>query len=322
MSRENDHLSQRVAAWLEMVGVPQAKAGGVLALHGWALREELRRSGPAGQDLMDTINPRIGTVQSDLIPIVLHDARQAWQNLLADLDKPEDNADSVRRQARDLFFTVHEALILVEEAAGGLAGGQNDNQAAAQQLFNAVISDIYVFEPLAQTAAQMQRWGTGKARLSDLLCKAVAGLYGDEIRQTVDLVEPREEQVPEFAPIERFVRNGAATNQRITLDQFAQRLAASPWWYVKWAAQRLKLAVLPAARELRIEICDPESTTPSRGLDGWDVRLTHTRQPTTATIQNGAATLKLPPQLDPSSLTLQLRDPAARDWVDLYGRML
>jgi hypothetical protein len=324
MSREDDHLSQRVASWLEKVGVPQAKAGGVLALQGWALREELRRSGPAGHNLMDTINPRIGTVQNELIPTVLNDARQAWQNLLADLDKPEDNAESVRHQTREVFFTVLEALILTEEAGGAAGGSQKQNQAAAEQLFNTVISDIYVFEPLADLAAKMQRWGTGQTRLSDLLCTAVAGLYGGEIRQTVDRVESQEDQVPVFAPIERFVRDDAAPNQRLTLDQFAQRLAASPWWYVKWAAQRLKLSILPATRELRVEIFDPAETTPrtapSRGLDGWDIRLTHARQPATATIQNGSATLKLPPQLDPASLTLQLRDPAAREWVELYGR--
>jgi hypothetical protein len=320
MSREDDHLSQRVASWLEKVGVPQAKAGGVLALQGWALREELRRSGPACQNLMDTIDPRIGDVQSDLIPTVLNDARLAWQNLLADLDKPEDNAQSVREQAKEVFFQIHEALILAEEAGGS----QRGSEAAAQQLFNTVLPDLYVFEPVADLAAQMEHWGTGTTRLSDLLCTAVARLYGGEIRQTVDLVEPREEHVPEFAPVERFVR-GQAPNERLTLDQFAQRLAASPWWYVKWAAQRLKLSVLPKTRELRIEIFDPESEsrpTPSKGLDGWDIRLTHARQPTTATIQNATATIKLPPQIDPASFTLHLREPAAREWVELYGRAL
>src|SRR5678816_3470241 len=111
MNHAIDQLSQRVASWLEQLGAPQAKAGGVLALQGLALREEVKRSGPESQPLMDTLDKRIGDVPTELIPTVIERAGLAWQNLLADLDKAEDNAVSVNQQIHDVFFEIVEALI-------------------------------------------------------------------------------------------------------------------------------------------------------------------------------------------------------------------
>jgi hypothetical protein len=223
----------------------------------------------------------------------------------------------VGEQIHDVFFEVVEALILAEEA-----GGTGANQTAAQQLFNSVIGDVYVFEPLADVAAQLRRWGKGQTRLSDLLCAAVAGLYGGEARRAVEVIEAEPEEAAQFAPIERFVR-GAAGADRLTLEQFAHRLAGSPWWYVKWAAQRVRMSVVPKTRELRLEVFDSDDTGEpgrSRGLDGWEVRLTHAGRHASTRVENATAVLKLPEQVDARSFGLQVRDAAGREWVELFGR--
>ena len=143
------------------------------------------------------------------------------------------------------------------------------------------------------------------------------------VRHAVEVIEAEPEEVAQFAPIERFVRDAAAGGERLTLEQFAHRLAASPWWYVKWAAQRVRMSVAPKTRELRLEVFDSDDTGEpgrSRGLDGWEVRLTHAGRQANARVENAAAVLKLPEHVDARSFGLQVRDSAGREWVELFGR--
>src|SRR5689334_18770319 len=88
-------------------------------------------------------------------------AMAAWNQLLANLDREEENFEHVRRQARDVFFSVLEALKEVE------THGDGEDEAAAARLFNAVVRDLYVFEPVADDAADQHRQRGGRFELSD-----------------------------------------------------------------------------------------------------------------------------------------------------------
>ena len=167
MNTHLDPLSERAADWVAQVG-PQdaATASGDLALRGHALCEELRRrADSADAPLIESIETRLGpSPATTAVSAFVESATAGWHGLMNSLDREEENLQHVRRETRDVFFYVLDALILAEEAGGP------DVERAAQQLFNAVVADLYAFEPMADVAAELQpRGGRAEYRLSDLL---------------------------------------------------------------------------------------------------------------------------------------------------------
>src|SRR6266581_3201742 len=104
-------------------------------------------------------------------------AMAAWNQLLAEIDREEENFEHVRRQTRDVFFSVLEALKEVE------THGDDKDEAAAAQLFNAVVRDLYVFEPVADDAAGHGREDASRFQLSDLLCDGIAKMFDGQARE-------------------------------------------------------------------------------------------------------------------------------------------
>ncbi|HEY7114935.1 MAG TPA: hypothetical protein VH475_00020 [Tepidisphaeraceae bacterium] len=321
MNTRIDYLSERVAEWtaqVEFTGQPTAT--GELALQGWALCEELRRRSlvdPASQSLIQSIEGRMGPMPTSGITAAIERAAASFGNLLNDLDREEENLEHVRRQMPDVFFSVLEALILADES------GEPDAKAAADRLFNTIVRDLYVFEPMADTAAELQRLEKGDIRLCDLLCAGVAGLFDGQIhpRQAAE----QSQAVEEFVPLAVWLqRQSHDARQRLTLAAFAQRLSTMPAWYVKWSTQRVRLVVELNLRELRafvVEGEDAATAIPSRGLDGWQFRLAEGRDARAATIKDGQCAMPLPAGLDPARVSVQVKDPAAADWTDLFARV-
>ena len=295
-----DPLIERVTAWT---------ADPSDSLQGWALREELKRRGDT-HSLVATLESKLGPMRSELIPEAIESATRSFNNLLTDLDREEANLEHVRRESRDVFFSVLEALILAEE------GGGSEAEQPAAQLFNRVVQELYVFEPAADIAADLQRWGQGETRLSDLLCTGVAGLFDARPRPRHTV----EAEVEQFVPFRAFLLQAGA-GVVLTPAAFEKQFASNPWWYVKWAAQRLRVAVTAKAHEIRLTVFEADAAgrdTPSRGLDGWEIRLGQTRGFQQAAVRNGAAVLKLPDRIDAASILLQAKGPASGEWSDLF----
>jgi hypothetical protein len=326
MKTHLDPLSDRAADWVAQVG-PQdtAKLAGTvpgdLALRGHALCEELRRRGDsADAHLIDAIETRLGPLPAAGTTTVAHfieSATTRWNDLMNSLDREEENLQHVRRETRDVFFYVLDALILAEEAGGSDVGR------AAQQLFNAVVADLYAFEPMADVAAELQPRGGAEYRLSDLICTGVAGVFEGQRRPRVREQEDRvevPEPVEEFVSLTVWLQRGDVPDARqpLTVATLAKRLADVPAWYVKWSAQQLRVAINAAARELTVQVI--EGAAPSRALDGWQVRTGTGGKP--VAIKGGVAAISLPDKLDPSKLLLQIREPASgAEWTDLFARL-
>jgi hypothetical protein len=219
-----------------------------------------------------------------------------------------------------VFFSVLDALLLVEEA-----GGEEAEQ-AAQGLFNTVVGDLYAFEPMADVAADLQRQGHGEFRLSDLLCTGVARMFDrhppERVRVTADEAAVRvDEPVEEFLPLSVWLQRGQDA-VRLTLAALAKRLAEVPAWYVKWSAQQLRLSLSAATRELRVQVIDAGGASPSPSMDGWQIRTGTSPKDKPATIKAGVATISMPEKLDASKLVLQVREPAAAaEWADVFARV-
>jgi hypothetical protein len=327
MKTHLDPLSDRAADWVAQVGPQDADnlAGAVpgdLALRGHALCEALRRRGDsADAPLIDAIETRLSPLPAAGTTTVAHFVESAttrWNDLMNSLDREEENFEHVRRETRDVFFYVLDALILAEEAGGP------DAARAAQQLFNAVVADLYAFEPMADVAAELQPRGrAAEYRLSDLLCTGVAGLFEDQVRpralsqdNRVEVSEP----VEEFVPLSVWLQRGDVSDARqpLTLATLAKRLAEVPAWYVKWSAQQLRVAVNAAARELTVHVI--EGAAPSRALDAWQVRTGTTGKP--VAIKGGVAAISLPDKLDASKFVLQIREPSSgAEWTDVFARV-
>jgi len=319
MKTHLDLLSDRAADWVAQVGSPGTTVSGDLALCGHALCEELRRRcDSADAHLIEAIETRLGpTPAATAVAAFVESATAGWTGLMNSLDREEENFEHVRRETRDVFFSVLDALILAEEAGGPDAGR------AAQSLFNAVVADLYAFEPMADVAAELQPRGQVEYRLSDLLCTGVARMFDGQPRPRVRPQDDRveiSEPVEEFVPLTVWLQRGALADPRqpLTLATLAKRLAEVPAWYVKWSAQQLRVAVNAAARELTVQVI--EGAAASRALDGWQIRTATTAKP--ATIKVGAATIPLPDKLDPSKLLLQIREPSANaEWTDVFARL-
>jgi hypothetical protein len=291
MNTTHDPLSERITEWAAQTNESPSPQ---LGSQGFALYEIVKRIGPPAQHFLPTLERHSRSTPSPAAISALADhALQSWIHLLADLDRETANLDPIPRQIEDVFFAVLEALILIEEA------GRAEHQIAAQRLFNSIIHDLYIFEPLADFAAELQRPGQGPTQLSDLLCTGIAGLFDGQ----ASLRQQPVEAVEEFVPLDVFLRKSS--------------LAGATWWYVKWAAQRIKMTFTQASRELQLEVCEGESAGPSLALDGWQVRLGHPRQFNTATLTGGMAVLQLPP----NTLHFQIKSPASSEWMDLFTQM-
>jgi hypothetical protein len=279
---------------------------GLSGLRGWGVCELLkRRSSSAG--LVEKVEGYLGSINVESLPHLAEHAMGCWNHLISDLDREEANLEHVRRQSRDVFFSVLEALVLIEERGNG------DHGPAAQRLFNAVINDLYAFEPVADVAAEL--WGgQGYGRLSDLLCAGVAGLFEGRVPE-VRVEEP--DPVEEFVTVDAFLLRSAG--RALSPTQLAEALAGVASWYVKWAAQVVRLAV--AGPELRLTTWEGAQDLTSRAFDGWQVRLGHARYVQVAKFAGGLATLKLPEQIDPARLVIQVKGPGQEEWGDLFARV-
>ncbi len=299
MIDSHDLLADRVAEWTAQVNENANGPDDRLSLQGWGLYEIAKRLGAAAQPLMQSLEPHLETMPTASILQFADHATRNWNQLLTDLDRESPNFEQVRHETQDVFFSILEALALIEEA------GQPEHQPAAHHLFNAIINDLYVFEPLADFAAELQRPGHGPTQLSDLLCTGIAGLFDGQLRVHPQVTQP----VEEFVPLET-----------LRLD----RLAGISWWYVKWAAQRIRMTMTPPSRDLRLEVFEGDpvrQANPCRALDGWEIRMGQPRNFTTAAIVTGAANLKLPDRLPLTGLLFQIKSPGNSEWADLFTRL-
>jgi len=287
-------LADRVAEWAAEVE-QSAKSTQQLLLRGSALLGIVTRMGPAGESLLPALERHRHSTPTAAIPAFADRAIHTWNHLLADLDRETANLEQINRQSEEVFFSILEALALIEEA------GQSDHQPIAQKLFNSVIHDLYVFEPFADLAAELMPAGRGPTRLSDLFCAGISGLFEGQ---------PRFRQSATIEPVEEFVPLGTLLQQ--------STLARTTWWYVKWAAQRIKMTFTPPSRELRLEVHEGESSELSLALDGWQVRLGQARSFATATLTGGAASLQLPP----NTQLFQIKSPGSSEWTDLFTQVV
>jgi hypothetical protein len=285
-------LADRVAEWATEVDqspTPQ------LHLEGSALLEIVRRMGPAGEALLPTLERYPHSTPTDAIPAFADHALQSWNHLLADLDRETANLEQINRQSEDVFFSILEALTLIEAAS------QPAHESIAQKLFNSVIHDLYVFEPFADLAAELMPAGRGPTQLSDLFCSGIAGLFDGQPRfRQAAAIEP----VEEFVPLETLLQQST--------------LAGTTLWYVKWAAQRIKMTFTPSSRELQLEVHEGESSALSLALDGWQVRLGQARRFVTTTLAGGTAALQFPP----NAQLFQIKSPSASEWTDLFTQVV
>jgi hypothetical protein len=313
MIASSDPLAQRVADWAARINTADENETGELALQGWALREAIRRRGASADHLVEAVERKLSPIPAALIPRQIEHALAEWNQLLADLDSGEENFEHVRRQARDVFFLILESLIVAEDSGGA------DEELLAQGLFNAVATDLYAFESMADVAAELQRRGHDKAELSDLFCSAVAGLFDGEVR-----LRPKvDAEAEEFIPISAVIR-GKSQAKSLTPAALEKRLASIPWWYIKWSAQRLTMAIVAKTTDLHIYVWNgenPAKLAASHDLNGWQIRIGHGTDVTSSTISDGTVTLKLPKRIDPANFVLQIKDPANTEWMELFGRL-
>ena len=294
-----DPLSDRATEWMAEI-TQSRQSDDLIMLRGLGLCELLKRRGTSAGRLIENIERHLDSTTFQSLPRLVEHTIGCWNHLLADLDREEANLEHVRRQAQDVFFSVLEALVLIEER------GATADAPAARQLFNAVIHDLYVFEPMADQAAQLA--GEGYEQLSSLLCAGVAGLYnGQAPEPRPESIEP----VEEFVPLDAFLRRSPGES--------LSDLLASVTWYLKWTAQVIKMTV--TGSDLKLTVCEAPQSRASQALDGWQIRLTHARQVQETKFVTGAATLKLPHPCNPAQLAIQLKGPGQTEWASLFARV-
>jgi len=314
----SDPLAQRVARWAERIS-GKSRPTNELALQGWALRDAIRRRGTSAEHLIETIERHLPPLPTEHIPDQIEKATHAWNELLADLDSTNENFDELGEKTKEVFFGVLEALILAEDVGG------DEETLLAQQLFNATVHDLYVFESMADVAAELERTNKGdgshisSVELSDLFCAGIVGLFEGEVRVRARV----EAEVEEFVPISEVVRKGVA-GKPLTLAALEKRLAGIPFWFVKWAAQRLTLAVVAKSGDLHVYVWNgdnPAALALSQDLNGWQIRVCNGTEKVLATIDDANARFKLPKRIDGGTFTIQIKDAGGGDWIELFGRV-
>jgi hypothetical protein len=308
----SDPLADRVAEWAARIITAQSDP--TLCLQGWGLRETIKRRGESAQHLIETIERHLPPLPAAQIPDHVERATKDFEQLLRDLDLASDNHEPIHPRARDCFFDILEALVLAEDSGGDVETG------LAENLFNTIINDLYVFESMADVAAELKGDGNHfQTELSDLFCTAIASLYDGQVRPRPQA----EAQAEEFISISAFVREKSPAKP-LTPETLQNRLARIPFWYVQWVAQRLTLAVVARSGDLHVQVWngdDPASLALSQDLNGWQIRMGDGKNAVAATIGNGTAALKLPQRIDAAKFTIQIKDPAAQDWIELFGRV-
>lgn len=325
MNTHLDPLSDRAADWLASVGSrnPTSLPADLL-LRGRAICEQLHRRGDSADErLIDSIESRISSSSSPAdattaVTAYVESATAGWNGLMNTLDREEENFEHVRRETRDVFFSVLDALLLAEEAGGP------DAESAAQGLFNTIVHDLYAFEPMADVAAELERRGHDEFRLSDLLCTGVARMFDGQARERTALATDDDavridEGVEEFLPLSVWLQRGQDA-ARLTLGALAKRLAEVPAWYVKWSAQQLRLSLNAATRELRVQVIEAGGSF-SSAMDGWQIRIGTSSKDKPTTLKAGVATLTLPEKPDVMKLVFQVCDPSSREWADVFARV-
>ncbi len=247
----------------------------------------------------------------------IESANAAFATLLAELDRESPYSDSIEQRATRAFHAIIDAITLAEKAGGA------EGIKLAQHLFNRAIADLYAFEPVADLAVSQRGELAGQVGLAQLFCAAVAG-YAPRPESAEALIADERDEVPDFAPIADFVFAGQPSSV-ITPDDLAGRLARSAWFYIQWNAHRLKLSIQSGARMLRAEVYEGDESSAgaanlSKGLDGWEIRLSAGRQPAIVPIQSGLALLSLPERIERAQFAIQLRKIGQREWASLYGR--
>lgn len=317
MNAPVDHLSQRVTMWQTAPYGAQTQASQTLALQGWALGKLFERSAAPPPPDLDSLHVSLPAPDPSQIQLLLDHAQNGWESYLSELDREEENFEQVHELCADVFFTLLEAFTCAENL-----GSEADRQ-RARQLFNQVISEAGVFEPMAAEAQRLVQ-PYGAMQLSGLLCAGVIALHRDAEVLDEPLEQPVEREVGEFVSFGTLMR-GAGRTKLVSLESLAQLISRSPWWYIKWCAQRVRLEVMVRSAQLRLEVYEGEGRqgreAVSKALDGWSVRLLNGGSPMTTQIQNGTAALKLGPKVDASAFTLQLKQATEREWQDLFGRV-
>jgi hypothetical protein len=310
MIASSDPLLDRAHQWSAQVSENGNALDRFTTLKGWAIYETIKRRGLSSPSQLQEMQRHLGSLPLDGIGQLADHATRNWNHLLNDLDREEANLEHVQRQARDVFFSVLEALVLIEER------GDSEQTANAAQLFNTVIHDLYVFEELADVAAGLTQQSNGPMRLSDLFCTGIAQLFDGQVQPLAQEVEAQDD----FVAIDAFLRESAG-GKLLSPAALSERLGEVAWWYVKWAAQRIKMTVAARSAELRIAVWNGVDAVPSGGFDGWQVRMGHGRDVQATVIRAGTAVLKLPEQVDPGRFTVQLKDPAQQEWSELFARV-
>lgn len=317
MNGSVDYLSQRVMMWQAAPHGTQTEADPMFALQGWALARLFERSAAPPPADFEQTSHSLPPPDPSQIPALLSHARERWENFLNELDREEENFESVREVCADVFFTLLEAFTCAE----GL--GSDEDRAAARGLFNQVISQAGLFEPMAEMARQLAQ-PHGAMQLSGLLCAGVVALTQDEEIEEAEEPQLQEREAESFVAIGTLVRKIGRT-KALSLEALAQFVARSRWWYIKWCAQRVRLEVVVKSAQLRLEVYEGEGRqgreAVSKALDGWSVRVTGGAAPGSCVIANGMATMKLGPTIDPAKFSLQIKEASGREWQELFGRV-
>ncbi|HSI35876.1 MAG: hypothetical protein ACAI43_08460 [Phycisphaerae bacterium] len=281
----------------------------------WAIRQHVRRLGPAGDELGAAIGGRLGgaTASSGVAGEMFESANRSWDRLLAELDGEAIGDEADRETTVDAFFDILDALTIAGAAAG------NEGRALSQKLFNRVVKDLYALEPVAHVAAALRTKLVGTVGLAELFCTGVAGYA----RASEPAVAEAREKVGrrEFVPVEELV----GADGPVSLEELARRLSRCAWYAVQWGVHQLRLVVQPAARVLRLEVheggaAEASAATLARGMDGWDVRVDVGREQVAAAIHGGVATVKLPETVDGARFAVRVRRSGAGEWQGLFGR--
>jgi hypothetical protein len=303
-------LSRRVDQWQQSLGSIAQQDMKLLTLQGVALREEARRSRGNAVQLLPRIEQLLHEPDASEVMRFM-DQAIARINAAVVGHRGRDREQSF--SAVDLFYTVLDGLIVAEQLGG------DELAKSAAVLFNKAVAQIDQFEPAAGVAEQMIDRSIAVSALSHLFCATVQRL--GEPDALLDLEEP--DLVEEGARYLTLSELLAQTkpNQAIYAGELAKAISPNTWWYVKWAAQRLRVAVeTRPASILRVDVFEGAAEKSSKGMDGWEIQFAIGNSPiASGKISGGVARLNLPARQDLRAATLKVRAPQGVDWSELHA---